>query len=281
MRYYVIDDNLSTTMTLVDILESWEIGRVCGYNTEPVKALEEILDLNPDIVLVDMLMGGMDGISLVQKVKEKNSDILFVMLSKVSDKEMIQSAYNAGIEFFINKPINKTEVKQVLSNVSEKIELRKAMGTIKSVLNNDILEKAVSVSEKNDSAKNADNLFGALGMLGERGTKDIKAIYSFMLKHNCSYNKNTLQNVAKLQGDNGRNMEQRMRRAIKKGLNNAAMEAIDDFYGEISTVYANYVFEFSMVKEEMKLIKGESKNGGRVNIAKFIEGLVLYNDSLK
>lgn len=281
MRYYVVDDNISTIMTLIDVIDSWELGTVCGYETDPVVAVDKILELNPDIVLVDMLMSKMDGITLVETVKKSNNNIIFVMISKVLDKEIIQSAYSAGIEFFINKPINKTEVSQVIANVSEKVELKKAMGTIRTVLNKDSVATASESRYRNDFYDSVDNLFAALGMLGERGTSDIKSIFKFMIENDCKYSKEALEEVAKLNKDTPRNMEQRIRRAIRKGLNNVAVAAIDDFYSEISTVYGNYVFEFSTIKEEMSFVKNESKAGGRINIAKFMEGLVIYRESTK
>lgn len=120
MKYYIVDDNLATVKTLENIVRTRDLGTVSGFTTDPKTAMEEILEDPPEIVLVDLLMEGIDGITLVQKIREKNNDIAFVMISKVSDKGMVQRAYTAGIEFFINKPINIVEVERVLTNVSEK-----------------------------------------------------------------------------------------------------------------------------------------------------------------
>ena len=44
------------------------------------------------------------------------------MISQVAAKELIGKAYDAGIEFFISKPINIIEVKSVIRNVDEQIK---------------------------------------------------------------------------------------------------------------------------------------------------------------
>ncbi len=66
----------------------------------------------------------------------------------------------------------------------------------------------------------------------------------------------------------------------QKGLTNVANLGIDDYSNEVFQVYANYVFDFKNIKDEMDFIKGSSSGGGRVNISKFIEGLLLYRKSL-
>lgn len=71
----------------------------------------------PDIVIVDLLMPGKDGLTLVREYKSKYPHIQYIMLSQVSSKDMIAKAYENGIEFYISKPINAVEVKSVLKKV--------------------------------------------------------------------------------------------------------------------------------------------------------------------
>ena len=68
MKYYIVDDNIATVKSLANIIRSRDIGEVCGYSTDPEAAMEEILEDRPDIVLVDLLMSEMDGISLVERL---------------------------------------------------------------------------------------------------------------------------------------------------------------------------------------------------------------------
>lgn len=280
MKYYLIDDEIGIVKTLENIIESRDLGEVSGYSTDPARAAEEIIGINPDIVLADLLMSGKDGISLVGEIKKVRPHILFVMISKVTDKSMVEQAYSAGVEIFIHKPINVIEVERVLRNVSDRLKMKNIVSNIRGIFEEE--ERTPAGAKKNDSSAQEINLLlGLLGMLGEKGTPDILAICRYLNETGESYSKEVLVKVAENLGESPKNLEQRMRRAIKKGLVNVANLAIDDYSNEVFQVYAGYVFDFKNIKDEMEFIKGNSAGGGRVNLSKFIEGLLLYRDTVK
>ena len=106
MNFYLVDDDSNIRNILKLIIRDRKLGNVCGSCGDPVEALEDISFAHPDIVIVDLLMPEMDGISFVSKLKQTNPNIAFIMLSQVSSKDMISDAYESGIEFYIHKPIN-------------------------------------------------------------------------------------------------------------------------------------------------------------------------------
>lgn len=275
MRYYIVDDEIGTVKTLENIVESRHIGEVIGYNTDPEVAINEIMSLGPDIVLVDLLMSKMDGVALVNQVKKSRPSIYFIMISQVADKGMVEQAYNAGVEFFINKPINVIEVEKVLNNVSDKVKMNSIMSNIQDMFTTGKTQTEKKVDELSDIHV----FLGLLGMMGEKGTTDIVNICKYLLEHEQQYSKEILLMIAEGQEDTPKNLEQRIRRAIKKGLTNVANLGIDDYSNEVFQVYANYVFDFKNVRDEMDYIKGIGSGGGRINISKFIEGLLLYQKS--
>ncbi len=289
MKYYLIDDEIGIVKTLENLIESRNLGEVIGYATDPVDAAEEIIELKPDIVLADLLMSRMDGIALVQNVKRKRPEISFVMLSKVADKSMIEQAYHAGVEFFVNKPVNVIEIEKVLQNVADKIKMNSIVSNIRGMFageelsqNSVVRESRDSVSQSFEKTSRELRLFlGLLGMLGEKGTADIIDVCRYLDNKECGYQKEILIQVAEEKGETPKNLEQRIRRAIKKGLYNVAVLGIEDYGSEVFQIYANYVFDFKNIKEEMEYIRGQREAGGRVNISKFIEGLIVYRNTLE
>ena len=279
MKYYIVDDEIGTVKTLENIVESRDLGEVIGYATDPEKAIGEILALQPDIILVDLLMSKVDGIALVGQIKKVRPKASFVMISQVADKDMIEQAYNAGVEFFINKPVNIIEVEKVLGNVSEKIKMNSLVAGIRGMFA-ETEELSRQPARREDVLREINVFLGLLGMLGEKGTSDILSVCQYLIEHDEEYSKEVLTRVAAEKLETSKNLEQRMRRAIKKGLTNVANLGIDDYSNEVFQVYANYVFDFKNIKDEMDFIKGSSSGGGRVNISKFIEGLLLYRKSL-
>ena len=119
MKIFIIEDDLSVISILEDIVERNGLGTVCGDSGEDGVDLDRIMALNPDLILVDLLMPDKDGIQVVRELKERSCPAKFIMISQVSSKEIIAKAYLAGIDFFINKPINLIEVRQVIGNLAK------------------------------------------------------------------------------------------------------------------------------------------------------------------
>ncbi len=117
MKFYLIDDDASVCNILKIIIQQKKLGEVCGSASNGVDALEDLRFIHPDIIIVDLLMPIMDGINFVRKAKEQYPDICYVMLSQVSSKEMVAQAYECGVTFFLQKPVNGVEVVRVLTNV--------------------------------------------------------------------------------------------------------------------------------------------------------------------
>ena len=128
MKFYLLDDDKHVRMILKQIITDRELGTVCGSGSNGHEGLEDVFDLAPDIIIVDLLMPEMDGITFVEQAKAKLPDTAFVMLSQVSSKEMISAAYEAGIEFFIQKPINSIEVENVIQKVRQNLPGASARG---------------------------------------------------------------------------------------------------------------------------------------------------------
>lgn len=280
MRYYIVDDSLSVVKILNRIVEEQGIGEVVGITIDPEVALKEIILEEPDIVLVDYLMPQKDGITLVRQIKEVKPRINFIMISQVSDKEMVAEAYKEGIEFFINKPVNLIEVISVLKNVNEKVNLEKTLGGIRDIIHPKVSiqskqEEELNISEKR--LKEIKYLLGVLGMLGESGTNDIILICEEMLKNNMSIKEGVSLYCSEI-SEEPKMVKQRIRRAVKRGLMNIAGMGVEDYYNEVFQNYYYVVFDFENIRAEMDHLRGKRKDGGKVNIDKFIEGLLVYSE---
>lgn len=279
MKYYIVDDEIGVVKTLENIIRTKLGGEVAGYETDPAEARSEILLLKPDVLLVDFLMAGIDGVTLVQQLQGRLPQTSFIMISKVNDKAMVEQAYQAGIEFFINKPINIIEIESVLRNVEERRKANDLLSNIKGMFT--MRENDHSSKGSEADMENIRYLLTVLGMNGERGTADILKLCEQLIRDGREYSREDLEKAAKKLGDTPKNMDQRIRRAIKKGLSNAANAGIEDFSGELFQVYAGYVFDFTCLKDEMRYQKGLSQAGGRANVGNFINGLLFYKDTLK
>ena len=64
MEIYIVEDDVTVISILEDIIEDNELGTVCGTTEGGPANVDEILALEPDVILVDFLMPGKDGVEL-------------------------------------------------------------------------------------------------------------------------------------------------------------------------------------------------------------------------
>lgn len=273
MKIYILDDDENVTRIIEKIIEDKHLADLVGISNDSLIALEEINRLRPDIVITDLLMPNIDGINLVKRLKKFNTSIQFVMLSQVSDKNMIAKSYEAGVEFYISKPINAIEVQTVISKVIEKIDNQRKIDTITGLLAN---AKSPFLEVPSYDIESVYNTMKRIGLIGETGSKDIIDVVTYILENNLDMNELRLKDIFSKFSKNPKTIEQRIRRTAYIGLVNLANIGIEDYMNEIFTEYSNVLYNFDQVRLEMNNIRGISSKQATVNIRKFLEGLVMY-----
>lgn len=276
MKIYIIDDDIAIVKMLENIIEDYDLGKVCGHSLDG-NCVEEINYLSPDIVLVDLLLPKKDGITVVEELLKINKDLKFIMISQVSSKKMISTAYTAGIDFFINKPINAIEVRTVIQKVSEKINYKETLQSIKNMfsIDGESIKPNSSENMQNTKINKAQLILNKLGMTGEKGESDIINVCKYLIANNLNMSETNINEIANYLNINSKSMDQRMRRAISKGLSNISHLGIEDYMNEVFIMYSSSLFNFEEVKNEMDYIRGKRKSNGKINIRKFIDGLII------
>jgi signal transduction histidine kinase len=99
-----------------------------GYKVFTAENGEEALQIfrkvNPSIVLTDIKMPGMDGIQLLQKIKNENPDTEVIMITGHGDIELAIHSLKFEATDFITKPINGDSLEIALKRANEKIFLK-------------------------------------------------------------------------------------------------------------------------------------------------------------
>ena len=278
MRFYLIDDDRQVQNILKIIIRDRSLGVVCGTAENPVEALSDLSLLEPDIVIVDLLMPEMDGITFIEKARDLCPDITFVMLSQVSSKDMVGRAYESGAHFYIQKPINAVEVENVIKRIIETLSMKKTFSEMQSLFMNSLKTPAGPSPEKKYLRK-ITNILQQLGISGEIGSKDILSIVEFLVEHGKTADDYSLTELCGNFGDNPKSVEQRVRRAAQTGLSNLAHMGLEDYNSDIFTEYAASLFLFEQVRKEMDYIRGKGDRHGNVKIKNFLNALMLYSQS--
>ena len=81
-KVYLVDDEKPIIDELLSIID-WEglNCSVCGYNTDSITAMQEIIEKKPDILISDINMRGMNGLELVSFVSKELKDLGVILLS--------------------------------------------------------------------------------------------------------------------------------------------------------------------------------------------------------
>ena len=92
-------------------------------------ALEKYNKLKPDIVFVDIIMSGMDGIELSRKLREINPSQIIIVISASNDIEKISESIEVGVNSFIQKPIDTKKIIELLTSVTAMISKKRKVET--------------------------------------------------------------------------------------------------------------------------------------------------------
>ncbi len=284
MKLYLIDDDDNVCRILKILIEKKKLGEVCGMASNGLDALEDLAYITPDIVIVDLLMPLMDGITFVKKAKESYPELSFIMLSQVDSKEMVSQAYQSGITFFIQKPVNGVEVERVLLSVIETIKMRRTFNQVQSLLGlepaaasqliDELGKPAVSREEK-PYMKKMRSILQTLGILGESGSGDILTVGEYIIEQNSEDGRFSVSDLcSRFSPANPKAMEQRIRRAVASGLTNLANMGIETYGSETFNELAGSLYSFEQIRREMDYIRGKSDLHGKVSLKNFINALV-------
>lgn len=273
MKFYIIDDDPSIPMILQQILERDPENDVVGTATDPKMALADLMLTNVDIVLVDLLMPVLSGTELVKKLKVAKPHLKFIMISQVRDSDLRADAYQAGIEFFIDKPINLIEVKTVVQKVVQNIQMNAKLANIQTLVGGGLVNSAPQVNQHEEQKEKILSILRYLGITSESGSSDILSVCQLMLDQNLTFKEIDFNQAYSMDDHEKKILFQRIRRAVKAGLVNLATLHLDDMGDEILVEYANALYEYKNVRNEMLYHQDKRQSGGKVSLQHFFDGL--------
>lgn len=123
----VVEDEKVANELLSSTFKNFFSGVTSCFNGE--EALDAYLKLNPDVVFVDIIMSGMDGIELSRKIREINPSQIIIVISASNDIEKISESIEVGVNSFIQKPIDTKKIIELLTSVISMITKKKKVET--------------------------------------------------------------------------------------------------------------------------------------------------------
>lgn len=123
---YLVEDEIYTLRALQQKIMDLEGDyTVIGSADNGITALEQILQLCPDIVLTDIRMPDMDGLTLISQLKENGCTALPVIVSGYQDFEYAKQAVKLDAVDYLLKPVNPDELRACLNNCADKLQKKR------------------------------------------------------------------------------------------------------------------------------------------------------------
>ena len=127
IRVLVVDDVSETRDNLKKLLYFEDDIEVVGTGSSGREGVDLVAALHPDIVLMDINMPGMDGITASELISAANPDVQVVMMSVQGESDYLRRSMLAGAREFLIKPFSSEELSTSLRRVYQLAATRRAM----------------------------------------------------------------------------------------------------------------------------------------------------------
>lgn len=104
----IIDDDLPILEYLETVFES-EGWKTTAYET-PVAFIKELQHVRPDIIFLDLMMPKINGVQVIQYLRKNKINIPIVVITALSQKEVITRIKEYGVSYFLTKPLHMNTI---------------------------------------------------------------------------------------------------------------------------------------------------------------------------
>ena len=103
-KILIVDDNVNACFLLKSFLEEMDHNIFVSHSGSD--ALEKVMNLKPDVMLLDIIMDGIGGIEVLRKVRQFDKNIGIIMVSALIDGATCKEAMENGADEYLTKPID-------------------------------------------------------------------------------------------------------------------------------------------------------------------------------
>ncbi|GGF84958.1 hypothetical protein GCM10010912_32770 [Paenibacillus albidus] len=124
-KLLLVDDERLILEGISQVVDWGKAGtELVGTARNGIEALDKIAALNPDIVITDISMPGLDGLELVKRCSVSYPQLKFVMLTGYKDFDYACTAMLHGVKHYLLKPCNENQIHDALAELVQELEER-------------------------------------------------------------------------------------------------------------------------------------------------------------
>jgi DNA-binding NtrC family response regulator len=127
----IVDDEKNIVYILSELLQKWGYNPIQAGSGE--EALEKFKNMSIDLVITDMVMPGMDGLSLINKITEIRPNTVIIILTGYPSFDSAVQSIRGGAYDYIAKPIDANEMKLKIERCIERKNLLKSKSVLRGM----------------------------------------------------------------------------------------------------------------------------------------------------
>ena len=143
----VVDDEEDARDKMIRCIDNFQSGvTIVGTASDGFEAYEKIIELQPDIVLIDIKMPGITGLEVIRRVRAENQSIVFIIISSYSDFTYAREALHLNVEDYLLKPFLPADVYQAIYKAAEHIQTVNMLPMLSNAIQPQTTRKATAPS---------------------------------------------------------------------------------------------------------------------------------------
>ena len=116
-RIFIVEDQVPLMRALVKSLELSPELEIIGTAGDGERGVEQIVKLQPHLVLLDLELPGIDGIEVTRRVKAQTRDVEILILTSFDDEQKVYEAIQAGASGYLVKRVGPEKIRSGIAEV--------------------------------------------------------------------------------------------------------------------------------------------------------------------
>lgn len=149
VRVMVVEDEPMIRRGIIQVLPWKELDcEIVAEAENGMDGLEKARRFEPDLVISDIKMPKMDGLSMIEKLKKENPQMEVILLTGFQEFEYAQKAITYGVSDYILKPVDQEEMTRIVGKLAGRIQAAAARQDEWKLLQEKVKESQPILKEK-------------------------------------------------------------------------------------------------------------------------------------
>jgi DNA-binding NarL/FixJ family response regulator len=117
MKLMIVDDSEVISKRLKELLQDIEGLEIAALAEDGIQALSMFSNINPDIVILDLMIPRMNGLDVLRSIRAKKSPVIIIVLTNYDQSYFRDRCVELGANYFLDKSADFEKVYQICRNI--------------------------------------------------------------------------------------------------------------------------------------------------------------------